>query len=174
MTRSKPEQIVRQRRLGSLPREAFVENVISDLVGRFERGGLTRRELVQALALVAGAGIAVEAASLKAGSINHVSVLVADMARSMEFYNRVFGLTLVSEDKAHNISRLGTNGKVIVSLRLEPPAGRVDHFAIGVEGFNKDAVTRELQGMGLTPHENIEYGFYVNDPDGANVQITGI
>ena len=35
-------------------------------------------------------------------------------------------------------------------------------------------MTRELQGMGLTPRENIEFGFYVLDPDGAPVQITGI
>jgi hypothetical protein len=28
--------------------------------------------------------------------------------------------------------------------------------------------------MGLTPRENLEFGFHVKDPDGANVQITGI
>ena len=151
-----------------------MEQFISDLVTRFEHGRLTRRELVQALAMVAAAGATLDAASLKAGSINHVSVLVSDMARSIEFYNRVFGLSLVNEDKANKISRLGAGGKVLVSLRVEPPPGTVDHFAIGVEGFNKEAVTRELQGMGLTPRENLEYGFYVNDPDGAHVQITGI
>jgi predicted enzyme related to lactoylglutathione lyase len=151
-----------------------VETLISNLVTRFERGRLSRRELIQALALVAAAGTTAEAASLKSGSINHTSVLVSDMARSMEFYNRVFGLTLLSEDKANKISRLGANGKVLVSLRVEPPAGTIDHFAIGVQGFNKDAVTAELKGMGLTPRENIEYGFYIDDPDGAHVQITGV
>jgi predicted enzyme related to lactoylglutathione lyase len=151
-----------------------VETLISNLVTRFERGRLSRRELIQALALVAAAGTTAEAAPLKSGSINHTSVLVSDMARSMEFYNRVFGLTLVSEDKANKISRLGTGGKVLVSLRVEPPAGTIDHFAIGVQGFNKEAVTAELKAMGLTPRENIEYGFYVDDPDGAHVQMTGI
>jgi hypothetical protein len=57
---------------------------------------------------------------------------------------------------------------------VEPPAGQIDHFAIGVDGFNRDAVTKELQAMGLTPRENLEFGFHVKDPDGANVQITGI
>ena len=151
-----------------------MEQLVSDLVTRFERGRLSRRELITALAMVAAGGAAPQAASLKSGSINHASVLVSDMARSMEFYNRVFGLSLLSEDKAHRISRLGAGGKVLVSLRVEPQPGTIDHFAIGVEGFNKEAVTRELQGMGLTPRENIEYGFYVDDPDGAHVQITGI
>jgi catechol 2,3-dioxygenase-like lactoylglutathione lyase family enzyme len=153
-----------------------VEHVISDLVGRFERGRLTRRELVQALAAVAAAGVSapVAGASLKAGSINHTSVLVSDMARSIDFYNRVFGLSVVNEDKPNKISRLGVGGKILVSLRVEPPPGLVDHFAIGVENFNRDAVTASLKEMGLTPRENLEFGFHVKDPDGANVQITGI
>lgn len=153
-----------------------MEQLISDLVGRFERGRLSRRELVQALAAVAVAGTSApaSAASLKAGSINHTSVLVSDMARSIDFYNRVFGLSLVNEDKANKIARLGAGGKVLVSLRIEPPAGTIDHFAIGVEGYNKDAVTKDLQGFGLTPKENIEFGFHVKDPDGAVVQVTGV
>jgi catechol 2,3-dioxygenase-like lactoylglutathione lyase family enzyme len=154
-----------------------VEPVISDLVTRFERGSLTRRELIGALALLAGsaagAGTA-EGATLKGASINHVSVLVTDMARSIDFYGRVFGLTLVNEDKANKIARLGANGKVLVSLRIEPPPGVIDHFAIGVEGFNRDAVTADLKGFGLTPADNIQFGFHVKDPDGAVVQITGV
>jgi catechol 2,3-dioxygenase-like lactoylglutathione lyase family enzyme len=151
-----------------------VEPVISDLVARFERGTLSRRELIGALALLAGAGAPAQAATLKSASINHVSVLVTDMARSIEFYGRVFGLTLVNEDKANKIARLGTRGKVLVSLRVEPPPGVIDHFAIGVEGYNRETVTADLKGFGLEPRENIEFGFYVRDPDGAVVQITGV
>ena len=154
-----------------------MEPVISDLVSRFERGSLTRRELIGALALLAGSGAGAglaEGATLKSASINHVSVLVTDMARSIDFYGRVFGLTLVNEDKANKIARLGANGKVLVSLRIEPPPGVIDHFAIGVEGFNRDAVTADLKGFGLTPADNIQFGFHVKDPDGAVVQITGV
>jgi len=151
-----------------------VEHVISDLVTRFERGRLSRRELIQALAMVAAAGATASAAPLKAGSINHTSVLVSDMARSIDFYNRVFGLSVLNEDKPNKISRLGIGGKVLVSLRVEPPPGLIDHFAIGVEDFNREAVTRDLKEMGLTPRENLEFGFHIKDPDGANVQITGV
>ena len=150
-----------------------MESVVSDLLIRFERGALSRRELIGALALLASAG-ATSAATLKGASINHVSVLVTDMARSIDFYGRVFGLTLVNEDKANKIARLGAGGKVLVSLRIEPPPGVIDHFAIGVEGFNRDAVTADLKGFGLTPADNIQFGFHVKDPDGAVVQITGV
>ncbi|HZM61076.1 MAG TPA: VOC family protein [Vicinamibacterales bacterium] len=153
-----------------------MEHLIDDLVTDFERGRLTRRELVQTLAAVAIAGSAApaSAAALKAGSINHTSVLVSDMARSIDFYNRVFGLSVLNEDKPNKISRLGIGGKVLVSLRVEPPPGLIDHFAIGVENFNREAVTASLKEQGLTPRENLEFGFHVKDPDGANVQITGI
>jgi catechol 2,3-dioxygenase-like lactoylglutathione lyase family enzyme len=154
-----------------------VEPVISDLITRFERGTLSRRELIGALALMAGSAataVPAAAATLKSASINHVSVLVTDMARSIDFYGRVFGLTLVNEDKANKIARLGAGGKILVSLRVEPPPGVIDHFAIGVEGYNREAVTADLKGFGLTPAENIQFGFHVKDPDGAVVQITGV
>ena len=158
-----------------------MEPVISDLITRFERGALTRRELIRALALLSGTAAAgaataapAAAATLKSASINHVSVLVTDMARSIDFYGRVFGLTLVNEDKANKIARLGAGGKILVSLRVEPPPGAIDHFAIGVDGFNREAVRADLKGFGLTPAENIQFGFHVKDPDGAVVQITGV
>jgi catechol 2,3-dioxygenase-like lactoylglutathione lyase family enzyme len=151
-----------------------VEQTIVNLLGRFERGRLTRRELIQALTIVAATGASASAAQLRSGSINHVSVLVSDMQRSMDFYNRVFGLSLVNEDTANKIARLGTGGTVLVSLRTEAPPGLIDHFAIGVDGFDRDRVTRDLQEMGLTPRENLEFGFHVKDPDGANVQITPV
>jgi hypothetical protein len=32
-------------------------------------------------------------------------------------------------------------------------------------------VTRTLQQHGLKPDENWQYGYYVKDPDGVNVQL---
>ena len=157
-----------------------MDGVIVDLVNRFERGGMTRRQLIEGLsALVAAVGtsasVAAQAAGLQATGINHTSVLVTDLQRSADFYGRIFGLKMVSEDKANKILRLGTGGSgvasTLVSLRQQPPAGTIDHFAISVEGFNRDAVTQTLKQQGLTPADNIEFGFHVKDPDGAVVQI---
>lgn len=150
-----------------------MEKLISTLVRRFEQGTLTRRELVQGLSTliaVSASPAAAQTTALKGTGIDHVSVLVTDVARSAAFYQSVFGLAPVSEDKEHKILRLGGR-RTVVSLRQEPPAGTVDHFAIAVEGFNRTAVTEALKPHGLTPQENIEYGFYINDPDGVHVQI---
>lgn len=154
--------------------------VIAELVDRFERGGLTRRQLIQGLTALVAAGStaanpAAQSAGLKATGIDHTSVLVTDMQRSAEFYRRIFGLMPVSEDKANRILRLGTGGAgvnaTIVSLRQQNPPGLIDHFAISVDGFNRDAVTQTLKQHGLTPDNNIEFGFHIKDPDGAVVQI---
>ena len=155
---------------------------IAELVSRFEHGGLTRRQLIQGLSALVAAGVTsapsvAQSAGLKATAIGHTSVLVRDLQRSADFYGRIFGLTPVSEDKANRILRLGVKGtgvgagSTIVSLRQQNPPGLIDHFAISVEKFNRDAVTQVLKPHGLVPDQNVEFGFHIKDPDGAVVQI---
>jgi catechol 2,3-dioxygenase-like lactoylglutathione lyase family enzyme len=157
-----------------------MDAIITELVNRFERGGLTRRELIQGLAALVAVGAtsppsAAQSGGLTATAIDHTSVLVSDLQRSADFYQRLFALRPVSEDKANHILRLGAGGtgvgRTIVSLRQQNPRGLIDHFAISVEQFNRDAVTQVLEQHGLTPDQNIEFGFHVRDPDGAVVQI---
>jgi len=154
-----------------------METTISNLVTRFEKGALTRRELVQGLTMLAAAGgAAVDAqaqgAAIKGVKIDHISIQVSDLPRSVAFYQKMFGFTIVSEDKPNEIVRLGV-GKPVVSLHHKSPTGLVDHFAIGVESFNKDSVTRELKAQGSTPEDNLDAGFHVMDPSGIGVQIVG-
>jgi catechol 2,3-dioxygenase-like lactoylglutathione lyase family enzyme len=157
-----------------------VERIINDMVQRFEGGRLSRRELIQGLSLlvaatqVQGAAAAspdtTQPTGLAAAGIDHVSILVSDLERSATFYKNLFGLTVLSEDKEHGILRMGSK-HVIVSIRKEKPYGTVDHFGVRVENFNKEAVTHTLQQHGLKPDENWQYGFYLKDPDGVNVQL---
>jgi catechol 2,3-dioxygenase-like lactoylglutathione lyase family enzyme len=156
-----------------------MDATITELVSRFEHGGLTRRQLIQGLSALVAAGVtspsAAQSVGLKATAIGHTSVLVSDLQRSADFYRRIFDLTPVSEDKANRILRLGVRGtgvgSTLVSLRQQNPPGLIDHFAISVDKFNRDAVTQVLKPYGLVPDQNIEFGFHVKDPDGAVVQI---
>ena len=148
-----------------------MEAMIASLVDRFEKGALSRRELIQGLAMLTAASEAyAQDAATKAVKIDHVSIQVSDLPGSVAFYQKMFGFAVVSEDKPNEIVRLGA-GKVLVSLHHKNPTGLVDHFAIGVEGFNKDAVARELKARGVTPEENIDAGFHIKDPQGIGVQI---
>ena len=154
-----------------------MEAMIASLVSRFARGALSRRELIQGLAMLAAAsGTASTAqaqdAATKGARIDHVSIQVSDLPRSIAFYQKMFGLTILSEDKPNEIVRLGA-GKVLVSLHHKSPTGLVDHFAIGVEKFDKDVVTRELKARGASPEDNLDAGFHILDPEGISVQIVG-
>ena len=150
--------------------------VIDELVTRFDQGTLSRRDLLQGLtALAAASGAAPAAAQttpFRATRIDHISVQVTDMARSVAFYEKIFGLKILSEDKDNEIVRMGVT-KIIVSLHRKPPVGIVDHFAIAIDDFDREAVTAELAKHGLTAEQNLDYGFFVRDPEGIPVQIVG-
>src|ERR1700733_13347342 len=150
-----------------------METIISDLLARFEKGSLNRRDLVRGLALLAASGTAAtaqEEADFKGANIDHVSIQVADLQRSVDYYQKMFGFTVVSEDKPHGIIRLGIT-KPIVSLNHETPVGIVDHFAIGVPKFERNSITSDLKQRGATPENDPFAGFHIKDPDGLNVQI---
>jgi catechol 2,3-dioxygenase-like lactoylglutathione lyase family enzyme len=152
-----------------------METIISGLVERFEQGTLSRRQLIHGLTALAAAGGAASAnaqAPFRSVGIDHISIQVTDMARSVAFYESVFGLAILNEDRDNQIARMGTT-EVIVSLHQKAPTGIVDHFAIAIEGFDRDRVTRTLEQHGLTAAENLDYGFHVRDPEGVPVQIVG-
>ena len=151
-----------------------MDKLITDLVECFDRGTLSRRHLIQGLTALAAAGSALPAAAqqtpFKSSRIDHISVQTTNLARSVEFYTKVFGLKVLNEDKANKIARMGVT-KIIVSLHEKTPVGIVDHFAIAIDDFDKDKVTAELAKLGLKAEENLDYGFFVRDPEGVPVQI---
>jgi catechol 2,3-dioxygenase-like lactoylglutathione lyase family enzyme len=154
-----------------------METIISNLLNRFEHGALSRRGLIQGLAMLTAAGGGASAQAPDAGiqgvKIDHVSVQVTDLPRSIAFYQKMFGLTVVSEDKPNEIVRLGGMGKVLVSLHHKSPTGLVDHFAIGVEKFNRESITQQLKARGANAEDNLDAGFHIKDPEGISVQIVG-
>jgi catechol-2,3-dioxygenase len=151
-----------------------MNRVIADIVTSFEAGTLTRRQLVQGLTVLAAAGTAAPAAAqetpFKSTRIDHISIQTSNLQRSIDFYQRIFGLKVLGEDKENEISRMGVT-KVIVSLHHKPPTGIVDHFAIAIDGFDREATTKALAAQGLKAEQNLDYGFYVRDPEGMPVQI---
>jgi catechol 2,3-dioxygenase-like lactoylglutathione lyase family enzyme len=150
-----------------------MESIISSLVSRFEKGSLSRRDLVRGLAALAASGTAAAAQQeldFKKADIDHISIQVADMQRSIDFYQKTFGFSVVAEDKPLKIVRLGIN-RTMVSLNQQSPAGIMDHFAIGVPGFNKPAAAAYLKQRGGTPLDDPYAGLHIEDPDGINVQI---
>jgi catechol 2,3-dioxygenase-like lactoylglutathione lyase family enzyme len=151
-----------------------VENIINGLIGRYENGALSRRELVGALAALSMTGktaFAAEAGFQSAG-INHVSITASNLERSVAFYSRAFNLTRQPRADA-NLVQLTVGKTAHLSLRQGANA-RFDHFAVGIEGFNKDRVIADLRARGATPIDGGDgAGLHVADPDGLFVQVIG-
>lgn len=147
-----------------------MKRTISRLLGAYENGKMSRRDLVQGLALLAATAETASAAGFQGNSINHISLYVNNLQRSTDFYQRTFGCTVNKRDGNNQL----VFGKNFLVLRPGNPAGKVDHFAIGVDGFNKDAVTADLKARGATPidQQGGDFGFHVADPDGFPVQIS--
>ena len=150
-----------------------MERVISMLLGRYEGGKLTRRELIEglvALAVVGGTASAAPA-GFAAATINHVSIQVTNLERSAEFYMRAFALP---KRKAANAAaiRLGV-GSSHFTLRQAKPSGLVDHVCLGIDKFNRESVIRDLKQRGVSPEPDEKgfAGFHVKDPDGFSVQL---
>ena len=153
-----------------------MENEINELVTRFETGILSRRQLITGLTMLAAGGASLPAvaqeAPFKSTRIDHISIQTTDLARSVEFYQKIFGLKVLNEDKPNEIARMGVD-RIIVSLHHKPPFGKVDHFAIAVDGFSRESATKTLTAHGLTAETNLDYGFHTRDPNGMPVQIVG-
>jgi hypothetical protein len=67
---------------------------VDHLLEQYERGKLTRRDLLGGIALLVTSPLQkspVEASVFKARSINHVNIRVADVNRSEAFYRKVLG-----------------------------------------------------------------------------------
>lgn len=153
-----------------------MEHVISSLLNRYEGGSLTRRELIQGLAMLAAAsGMAAgqaQPSGFAASTINHVSIQVSNLQRSTEFYMRALALPKrVAANPAQAI-RLGV-GPSHLTLRQDKVAPLVDHVCLGVDHFNRDTVIRDLKQRGVTPEADEKgfAGFHIKDPDGYSIQL---
>jgi catechol 2,3-dioxygenase-like lactoylglutathione lyase family enzyme len=151
-----------------------MKHVISNLLKLYEDGVFTRRQLIEGLAtLTVASGTASAAGSpYEYSNLNHVSICASDVERSAAFYQKVFGL---SERRVGGGSDktifLKVNDKSHLSIHRRNPAGVMDHFSFGVDGFNEASVIEDLKQRGATASIDKEAGLHVKDPDGLSVQI---
>lgn len=69
---------------------------------------------------------------------------VTNLPRSVEFYVKTFDGTITFQDAESVRVKCGKTGNDHIALRVGNPPGKVDHIALGVKQFNKDAVTATL------------------------------
>src|SRR5690242_5293770 len=131
------------------------------------------------------ATLATEAQSaLRVKGLDHVVLRVADIDRSIAFYEEVLGLHV--ERRLAEIGlvqlRAGTAMIDLVPRTEDEDDGRnMDHFAVRIEAMDVPALTAHLKRHGIDPGEvRRRYGaegygssIYVTDPDGTTVELKG-
>jgi catechol 2,3-dioxygenase-like lactoylglutathione lyase family enzyme len=160
-----------------------MEHIIGKLLQDYEHGKMTRRQLIQTLAVAATAASTVRpgeaAAPANAIYINHVSMQVADYTKTRDFYSSLFGMK-VTEDDGKTQCRLTFGDNILIARNASSrPGGKpgVDHIAYTLANWDTDrtvkpAVEAELKRRGLNIRVT-EGSFHVPDPDGFEVQMGG-
>ncbi|MDB6089051.1 MAG: hypothetical protein JWN85_1835 [Gammaproteobacteria bacterium] len=157
-----------------------MEKVVIELLGQFERGKISRRQLVQGLTLGALAAAAGSAPALgvpsrrspfKAIAVNHISYGVADYARTRDFYAGLFGMQVSGDDGKQCNLQFGDN--YVIARKSRQPDGKpyVDHIAYTIDTWDQKYVAEELRRRGMDPRPDTDESFHVKDPDGYDLQI---
>jgi catechol 2,3-dioxygenase-like lactoylglutathione lyase family enzyme len=142
------------------------------------RTDLTRREVLATLTTGAVAGavaarnvFAAEAA-FHCGGIDHLALTVDDLEKSVHFYARVFGSTVMKEktNPRHYI-KLGPNYVAMAPPGQGQAAPAINHFCPGIVNFDLAATKNTLDQMGIKYREAPPVGLFIPDPDGTLVQL---
>jgi catechol 2,3-dioxygenase-like lactoylglutathione lyase family enzyme len=158
--------------------QAIVEKMLTD----FERGALSRRQLATTLSGLAGlaaaaaalpATPALAAPSLKAITLNHVTVRVPDLQKTSKFYQEFFGMKLAQHSETIHILSVGEG---FFGIEQKPGGAALDHYDFGLEGWDAKAMRAKVaaHGLQITPgSRGDDESFKFNDPDGFVVQVNG-
>ena len=150
------------------------------LLKQYESGSLSRRELLAALALLVAAPAAASAQTVRpvaaVKTMNHVTVFVPNVQKSVDFYQGLFGMPILTrQDAGINLST-GT-GFYGIYPAPNATAGSVNHVCFGIENFDADAVLKQLTDRGIKGSIRMRgetKELYFTDPDGIRVQLQDV
>src|SRR5262245_37561557 len=107
-----------------------METVIAQLLNDFERGKMTRRQLIQSLALAAGAAAVPATLDAQGAStipppagpapwktvwLDHISYAVSDYRRSTAFYRDLMGWEIKNDNGTNQCTlKIGDVGEIII------------------------------------------------------------
>ena len=160
-----------------------MESEIGRMVDEYERGRLTRRQLVAGLgslaAVVGGVGRllgparaaaqeSAAASTFQATELNHIALRVPDIARSRDFYIKHLGLTVSRQGDDNCFLTCGNN--FVALFRGEEPG--LAHYCYSVKDFDVDVAEERLRAEGFESSIRREGNrIYFDDPDGLQVQL---
>src|SRR5436309_2297802 len=90
------------------------------------------------------------APQLRVRTLSHFGLAVSDTKRSVDFYRTLFGLPIQAHPGQNTILRVGAGPQFISIAPAENAAPSINHFCLGVDGFNIDRILATLAAHGVT------------------------
>jgi catechol 2,3-dioxygenase-like lactoylglutathione lyase family enzyme len=87
---------------------------------------------------------------LRVRALNHLTLAVSDPKRSLEFYQRLFGMPVQAHQGAIPILRIGSGPQFIGLSPAGTGAPNISHLCLTVDGFDVDRVIQVLAAHGVT------------------------
>ena len=160
---------------------------LDTLLQEYETGRLSRRDLLGLLAaLMAAPAVATTAHAAQAApaapigvvkSMNHISIFVPSVQKSMEFYQSVFGLPLLTKQEPGMNLSTGASFLGIYPAQAGATTGSINHICFGIENFDADTVVTKLAERGVKASIRLRGDtkeLYFTDPDGIRVQLQDV
>ncbi len=162
-----------------------MDRELEQLLSHYESGRMTRRDLLGTLALLVAAPAVDSAAhAAQAGApvgavktMNHVSIFVPSVEKSMAFYQSVFGLPLLTKQEPGMNLSTGASFLGIYPAAAGATTGSINHLCLGMENFDADAVVKQLAERGVKASIRLRGDtkeLYFADPDGIRVQLQDV
>lgn len=155
-----------------------MSRAVESLLSHYESGRLSRRELVAILtaAVVAPRTVTAQPPVLEAATLNHASLIVSDLERSVAFYQRTFGLAVKSTQQGGVNLAVGDAflGVYQGGANATP---HINHICFGLRGFDPAATVAALEAQGLPAESRTRDGVtqvYTADPDNLRVQLQDV
>ena len=82
--------------------------------------------------------------------INHFTVFVSDQQRSIDFYQRLFGMPITRSQGALPLLSVGS-GRQFLALAPGPGPARIHHACMTMENFQHEEVMATLEEFGIRP-----------------------
>ena len=149
-----------------------MHNEIEGIVEDYDRGRITRREMIAHLAAFAAAmtlgstAVAAEPSTFRAIGLNHIALNTPDIPLSRDFYMKHLGLKVTRDGANSCFMSFGDN---FVALFKSPTAG-LNHYCYSIDDYNVRDAEEKLNAEGLTPRV-AGNRIYFKDPHGLEVQL---
>jgi catechol 2,3-dioxygenase-like lactoylglutathione lyase family enzyme len=90
------------------------------------------------------------APALRVRGINHIGLAVADVKRSVEFYQNLFGMPVRGRQGTMTLLQLGAGPQFLaIAPAASGAAPSITHYCLGVENFNVDRALAALAAHGV-------------------------